>query len=100
MLSCLAERIDLINNDAKYLKLKSMRGKISKLFYDKYLQQGTETIHLGFNRNEMAEYLNVSRPSMSREMINMKNDGIISYRKDEIVIHDIAKLKELADSAR
>ncbi len=100
MLSCLAERIDIINNDAKYLKLKSMRGKISKLFYDKYLQQGTETIHLGFNRNEMAEYLNVSRPSMSREMINMKNDGIISYRKDEIVIHDIAKLKELADSAR
>ena len=48
----------------------------------------------------MAEYLNVSRPSMSREMINMKNDGIISYRKDEIVIHDIAKLKELADTAR
>ena len=26
MLSCLAERIDLINNDAKYLKIKSMRG--------------------------------------------------------------------------
>lgn len=100
MLSCLAERIDLINNDAKYLKIKSMRGKISKLFYDKYLQQGTETIHLGFNRNEMAEYLNVSRPSMSREMINMKNDGIITYRKDEIVIRDIAKLKELADAAR
>ena len=31
-LSCLADRIDLINNDAKYLKIKSMRGKISKLF--------------------------------------------------------------------
>ena len=100
MLSCLAERIDLMNTDQKYLKIKSMRGKISKLFYDKFLQQGTTTIHLGFNRNEMAEYLNVSRPSMSREMINMKNDGIISYRKDEIIIHDPDKLKELADCAK
>ena len=99
-LSCLADRIDVINNDAKYLKIKSMRGKISKLFYDKYLAQGTNVIHLGFNRNEMAEYLNVSRPSMSREMIHMKEDGIISYRKDEIVIHDVEMLAELANSAR
>ncbi|MBO5775800.1 MAG: Crp/Fnr family transcriptional regulator [Clostridia bacterium] len=100
VLSCLAERIDNINNDAKYLKIKSMRGKISKLFYDRYLAQGTETIHLGFNRNEMAEYLNVSRPSMSREMIAMREDGIISFRKDEIVIHNVDELARLANSAR
>ena len=100
VLSCLAERIDNINNDAKYLKIKSMLGKISKLFYDRYLAQGTETIHLGFNRNEMAEYLNVSRPSMSREMIAMREDGIISFRKDEIVIHNVDELARLANSAR
>ncbi len=99
-LSCLAERIDTINKDTKYLKIKSMRGKISKLFYDKYLAQGTETIHLGFNRNEMAEYLNVSRPSMSREMIAMREDGIISFRKDEIVIHNVDELQRLANEAR
>lgn len=99
-LCCLAERIDNINNDAKYLKIKSMRGKIAKLFYDKYLVQGTATIHLGFNRNEMADYLNVSRPSMSREMMNMKADGIIAYRKDEIVILKLDELEKLANEAR
>ena len=36
---------------------------------------------LGINRNEMAEYLNVSRPSMSREMGVMKEEGIIDYWK-------------------
>lgn len=99
-LSCLAERIDTLGNDAKYLKIKSMRGKISKLFYDKYLAQGTETIHLGFNRNEMAEYLNVSRPSMSREMIAMREDGIIKFHKDEIEILNLDELQKLANSAR
>lgn len=99
-LECLAERIGNINNDTKYLKIKSMRGKIAKLFYDKYLIQGSATIHLGFNRNEMAEYLNVSRPSMSREMMNMKADGIIAYRKDEIVILKLDELEKLANEAR
>ena len=33
-------------------------------------------------------------------MIHMKEDGIISYRKDEIVIHDVERLAELANTAR
>ncbi len=34
------------------------------------------------NRNAMAEYLNVERSALSRELSNMKRDGIIDYHKN------------------
>jgi len=37
---------------------------------------------------------------MSREMIAMREDGIISFRKDEIVIHNVDELQRLANMAR
>jgi len=50
-------------------------------------------LELPFNRNEMAEFLNVSRPSMSREMGRMKHDGVIDFRKNTFLILDPARLK-------
>jgi len=34
------------------------------------------------NRNEMAEYLNVERSALSRELSNMKKDNLIDYHKN------------------
>ena len=77
-----------------------MRNKIAKLIYDKYCEQNSLTVSLGMNRNEMAKYLNVSRPSMSREMGRMRdNDDMFTFRKEIIVIKDLEALKKLAESA-
>lgn len=95
MLACLAERIASINKDTEYLIIKSMRLKIAKLIYDRYLEQDSLNVELGINRNEMAEYLNVSRPSMSREMIRMREEGIIDFWKDKITIKDLDALKNI-----
>jgi CRP-like cAMP-binding protein len=88
-------RITAINKDTEYLIIKSMRLKISKLIYDKYIEQGTLSIELGLNRNEMAEYLNVSRPSMSREMMRMRDEGIITFWKDKINITNLSALEKI-----
>jgi Mn-dependent DtxR family transcriptional regulator len=34
----------------------------------------------------MAEYLNVERSALSRELSKMKRDGLISYKKNYFVI--------------
>lgn len=90
-----AGKIASMNKDTEYLIIKSMRLKISKLIYDKYLEQGTTAVELGLNRNEMAEYLNVSRPSMSREMMRMRDEGIITFWKDKINITNLSALENI-----
>ena len=44
-------------------------------------------------REEMADYLNVTRPSLSRELSNMVKDGIIRNEGRDIVIIDQDKLE-------
>ncbi len=91
-------RMESMNKDTGYLVIKSMRLKIAKLIYDKYLEQGNLNVEIGLNRNEMAEYLNVSRPSMSREMMRMRDEGIITFRKDKITITDLQALESIVKS--
>ena len=100
LLCALSDRISDLENNNGYITIKGMRKKIAKLIYDKYLAQQTLTVDLGMNRNEMAKYLNVSRPSMSREMMRMRdNDGIFTFRKEIIVIKDLEALKKIAEEA-
>lgn len=51
-----------------------------------YLQQvsteQTGTFTIAMNRNELAEYLNVERSALSRELSKMKHDGLIHYHKN------------------
>lgn len=82
------------NND--FMAIKGMRKKIAKFIYDKYVEQGTPVVQLGVDRNGMARYLNVSRPSMSREMINMREEGIFGFRKDLVTINDPERLRSIA----
>lgn len=91
----LSEKIEELENNNNYITIKGMRQKISKLIYDKYLEIGQTEIRLGMDRNEMASYLNVSRPSMSREMMRMRDEGIIEFWKDRITIKDIQKLEKI-----
>ncbi|MDD2505686.1 MAG: helix-turn-helix domain-containing protein, partial [Bacilli bacterium] len=38
---------------------------------------------ISFNRDALADYLNLNRSSMSRELSKMRNEGIIQFNKNE-----------------
>lgn len=92
MLGIVSNMAIMLNKKVEYLTIKSMRVKISKLILELYEQSGSKTFMLPMNRNELADFLNVSRPSMSREMSRMKDEGIIDFHKETIKILDLEKL--------
>ncbi len=85
-----------LNRKVNYLSIKSMRAKLAKLLLEFSHEQGGKMIHMPFNRNEMADFLNVSRPSMSRELARMKKEQLIDYHQNTFKILDQNQLKELA----
>lgn len=94
-LSHLARKVLGLESDTTYLVIKSMRLKIAKLIYDCYKEQQTLEVNLKMNRNEMAEFLNVSRPSMSREMCRMRDEGMFDFRKEIVKIKDLDALEDI-----
>ena len=61
---------------------KSARGRILSYLNTVALQKRTNEFDIPFDRQQLANYLNLERTNMSKELTRMKNDGIIECRKN------------------
>ncbi len=87
----------MLNKKVQYLSIKSIRGKICTYLLDQYRITKNATLMLPLNRNELADFLNVSRPSMSREICQMRDEGIIDFHLSAFKIKDIEALKSYCE---
>jgi CRP-like cAMP-binding protein len=99
MLRILADKAMIMNQRIGFIKRKGMREKLAAWLYDQYSQTGCKTFHTPMNREALADYLNVSRPSMSRELSRMKQEGIIDYFKSSFSIIDPERLSLILQQA-
>lgn len=93
LLSILAHKAYFLNQKLLIFSSFTLRKKIAVYL----LQQahGQPKITLTLNREAMAEYLAVPRPSLSRELMNMQKDKLLTISKDTITVN-IDKLEDLA----
>ncbi len=94
MLKVVSEGALMLDKRVEYLSIKGMREKISTYLLEQYKKAGKNTFTLPLNRNELAEFLNVSRPSMCREMGRMRDEGIIDFHLSAFKINDVEALKD------
>ncbi|MDW7659191.1 MAG: Crp/Fnr family transcriptional regulator [Bacillota bacterium] len=99
MLQILADKAMIMNQRIGFIRRKGMREKLAAYLFDQYRQAGNRTFHTPMNREELADYLNVSRPSMSRELGRMKHEGIIDYFKSSFSVVDPERLSTILQQA-
>jgi len=63
---------------------------------EEYTKDSKKMFEIVYNRNELAEFLHVSRPSMSRELSRMKDEKIIDYHQSAFRILDLEQLSDYA----
>ncbi|NLC52724.1 MAG: Crp/Fnr family transcriptional regulator [Firmicutes bacterium] len=97
MLRIVSEKALNLNRKVEHLTIKTLRGKIAAFLLEQAKEAGAMTFMLPFNRNELAEYLNVARPSLSREMGRMKAEGLIDFHGVSVKIIDVEALKQAAE---
>lgn len=90
----LSNRILMLNNRLTNLSLDTLRKKISNILLLEYKTQKSLDIRLPYSRKKMAELLNIPRPSLSRELINMKEEGIIDFSKNKVKILDLKRIED------
>jgi CRP/FNR family transcriptional regulator, dissimilatory nitrate respiration regulator len=95
-LRIISERALMLNKKVEYLTIRSMRGKISTYLLEQYKMTQDRNIMLPLKRNELADFLNVSRPSMSREMCKMRDEGVIDFHLSAFRILDFEALKAMS----
>lgn len=80
-----SKRYLLLQQRTKILLQKSIREKILFYLISKYNSTNSLDIKIT-SKEELAKYLNIERPSLSRELIKLKEEGIIDYDRHFIYI--------------
>lgn len=74
-----------MKNKIKILSQHSIKEKILFLLYNNYKTNNNKVFHFK-NKIVLANYINCPRPSLSRVLIELKQDGIIDYDKNTITL--------------
>lgn len=92
MLNILAHKAHFLNRKLLIVNASSLRRKIARFLLAN--SKGENGLELIFNREDLADFLGVTRPSLSRELMNMQNEGRIVVQRERIRF-DRKKLEEL-----
>lgn len=95
MLAIISNRALMLNRKVEYLLMRSVRAKVATYLLEQYLRIGKATFVLPLGRNEMADFLNITRPALSREMGRMRDEGLIDFHRAAVKILDVQALKAL-----
>lgn len=91
----LSDKVVMLNNKIKSISLKNVRQKVVDYIMQEYLSQKNLIINLKLNKEEIANFIGIPRPSLSRELIKLREEEIIDFDRNTITILDIDKLEEI-----
>ncbi len=91
----LSNKAVALSSKLNEIGLKSLRQKICDYIYSELNKTSSHRIPLAISKKDWAEQLGVQRPSLSRELMKLKEEGIIDYDKTSITILDEEALEDI-----
>lgn len=93
-ISSLSNKILILNSKIKIISFKSVKHKVINFILEEVKEQNSHTIRLKESKEEIAEILGIPRPSLSRELMNLRNMNYIEFDRNVIKILSIQDLEE------
>lgn len=84
LLKIMSDKIKLNNERIEILTNKTIRDKLLAYFKINVIKNESKTIYLPFSLTDLADYLAVNRSAMSRELKNLKDEGLIEVKNGKI----------------
>lgn len=93
-ISLLSNKVFILNSKIKSISFRSVRQQVINFILEEVRDQKSNLITLKNTKEEIASSLGLPRPSLSRELINLRNLGYIEFNRKIIKVLDIKGLEE------
>ncbi len=93
LMGILARKAYYLNQKLQIMSAGTLRQKIARVLFMNSFEDGS--IELSMNREELADFLNVARPSLSRELMRMQEEGLLLIKKKKIIITDKNQFQDI-----
>lgn len=71
---------------------KSIRGRLLSYLSYQAMKQGSRDFYIPFNRQQLADYLNVDRSALSNELGKMQRENLLKINKNHFVVSEQADI--------
>ena len=85
-LTLVSNKVYHYNYTSKLLSQDSIRDKILYFIHEEQQKQQSNTIRLNMTKEDLAQKLHIQRPSLSRELIHMRDEGLIEFDRWTITL--------------
>lgn len=93
-ITLLSDKVIMLNKKVKSTSLKSIKHKVVDYILDKSTMLDSNVIKLNESKEDIAGYLGIPRPSLSRELIKLRDENIIEFDRNSITILNFQELEE------
>ncbi|MCF8019347.1 MAG: Crp/Fnr family transcriptional regulator [Vallitaleaceae bacterium] len=91
-LEYISDHAMLLGDRIKHYVNRTIRESLMAYLKNEYILQGSPRVLLRSSKKALAERIGVQRTSLSRELQQMKNDGLIEYDGTSITLLDTTRL--------
>lgn len=96
LLRLLSDNAIMLSKKIAYLTAPDLKTKIAMYLCELYEVNRVTTFNMPLNRDRLADFFSVARPSLSRELIHLKNQNIIDFYRSSVKILDLAALRRIS----
>lgn len=90
----LSDKVIMLNKKVKSTSLKSVKHKVVDYILEKSNVANSNVIMINESKEDIAAYLGIPRPSLSRELIKLRDENIIDFDRNSITILKFHELEE------
>lgn len=83
MITILAQKNLMLNQKIEHLSKRSTRDKLLSYLSEQAVLHKASEFVIPYNRQELANYLCIDRSAMSNELCKLRDEGILSFNKNQ-----------------
>lgn len=93
-IALLSTKVLMLNNRIKSISFKTVREKVVNFILEESKNQKSKVVKLNFSKEAISATLGIPRPSFSRELSNLREEGFIEFDRNTIKILNQEDLEE------
>lgn len=86
LLTVCAHKSLQLSQKIQHTSPKSIRGRLMSYFSECAKRSGSNAFLIPYNRQQLADYLNVDRSTMCNELSKMQKDSVIEYKRNHFLL--------------
>ena len=94
-LNIVSAKAQFLSGKITFLSLKTIKEKIAYYLLQKAKSAQNIQVNIDQTQTGLADLFGVTRPSLTRSVLEMENQGILEWSKDKVSIKDLKKLNQI-----